>query len=243
MIRTLIVDDVALARERVRRYLVGESDIEVVGEAANGADAVRLAAETRPLLVFLDIGLPDIDGFEVVKRLPPQGRPVVIFLTAHDDRALQAFDVNALDYLVKPFGHERFQQALDRARRQLRLQAGAAAEPPRYVRRMAIRDGARTDVVDMETVDYIDVAGHYLCLHVGKRVHLIRGSLGELEARLDPAEFIRIHRSIVVRIDRVRSLAARRNGDSDVLLADGGKLLLSRTYRDAVRPKLGFDET
>lgn len=243
MIRTVIVDDVALARERVRRYLEGESDIEVVGEAANGAGAVRLAAETAPQLVFLDIGLPDIDGFEVVKRLPPQGRPVVIFLTAHDDRALQAFDVNALDYLVKPFRYERFQQALDRARRQLRLQAGDGAEPPRYIRRMAIRDGARTDVVDMETVDYIDVAGHYLCVHVGKRVHLIRGSLGELEARLDPAEFIRIHRSIIVRIDCVRSLAARRNGDSDVLLVDGGKLLLSRTYRDAVRPKLGFDES
>ncbi|HEY2070964.1 MAG TPA: LytTR family DNA-binding domain-containing protein [Rhizomicrobium sp.] len=240
MIRAVIVDDVALARERVRQYLADESDIAIAGEAANGADAVRLIASLAPDLAFLDIQLPDFDGFEIVKRLPEGTRPVVIYLTAHDDKAIKAFEVQALDYLLKPFDRERFQRALNRARAQ--LGTARTAEPVDYLKRLAIKEKDRTDVIDTADVDYIDIAGHYLCAHVGKQVHLIRGTLSDLEARLDPARFARIHRSAIVALDRVKSLSPRRNGDCDLHLKDGGKLLLSRTYRDSLRAKLGLAE-
>ena len=242
-IRAVIVDDAALARERVARYLADEPDIEVVGEAANGSEAVRLIARLGPELAFLDVQLPDFDGFEIVRRLPAETRPVVIYLTAHDDKAIEAFDVSALDYLTKPFDRERFSRALNRARSQLRLRSGAPTKEERqYLKRLAIREKGRTDVVDVGDVDYIDVAGHYLCVHAGKSVHLIRGSLGDLESQLDPAQFARIHRGAIVRLDRVKSLASRRNGDCDLILAGGGKLLLSRTYGDAVRARLGLKD-
>ncbi len=238
-IRALIVDDVALARERVRLYLADEPDIAIVGEAATGADAVRLIASLTPDLVFLDVQLPDFDGFEIVRRLPERTQPVVIYLTAHDDQAIKAFEVHALDYLLKPFSRERFSRALNRARQQL----GARAEPTaEYLKRLAIKEKDRTDVVETDHVDYIDVAGHYLCVHVCKAVHLIRGSLGDLETRLDPDRFARVHRSAIVQLDRVKSLSPRRNGDCDIALKDGGKLLLSRTYRDTLRAKLGLGE-
>lgn len=236
-IRAVIVDDVALARERVRHYLVGEDDIEMVGEAGTGAEAVRLIARLAPDLVFLDVRLPDFDGFEIAAKLPI--KPVIVYLTAHDDQALKAFEAGALDYLIKPFDRERFERALNRARTQIGLKGGASVAAAEYVRRLAIKDKDRTDVVATSDVDYIDVAGHYLCVHVGKQVHLIRGSLTELEEKLDPAEFARIHRSAIVRLDRVKSLVARRNGDSDLLLADGAKLLMSRNYGEAVRKRLG----
>jgi len=241
-IRTLIVDDVALARERVRRYLDDERDIDVVGEAANGSDAVRLIEELSPQLIFLDVELPDFDGFEIVNRTSPSLRPVAIYLTAHADRAIEAFDVRALDFLVKPFDRARFARALERAREQLRLKAGGAQADAPFLKTIAIRERGRTDVVDAADVDYIDVAGHYLCVHVGRTVHLIRESLGELESRLDPAHFMRIHRSAIVRLDRIRTLSARRNGDHDVILADGTALVLSRTYSEAVRVRLGMIE-
>lgn len=238
-IRALIVDDVALARERVRLYLADEPDIAIMGEAATGAEAVRLIASLKPDLVFLDVQLPDFDGFEIVRRLPERAQPVVIYLTAHDDQAIKAFEVHALDYLLKPFSRERFRRALNRARQQL----GTRAEPADdYLKRLAIKEKDRTDVIETGGIDYIDVAGHYLCVHVGKAVHLIRGSLGDLEARLDPARFARVHRSAIVQIDRVKSLSPRRNGDCDIALKDGGKLLLSRTYRDTLRAKLGLSE-
>lgn len=237
-IRAVIVDDVALARERVREYLKEESDISVEGEAANGADALRLIASLAPDLVFLDVQLPDFDGLEIAKRLPEGKRPAIIYLTAHDDRAIQAFEVHALDYLLKPFDRERFTRALNRARAQLR--GAREAKPAEYLRRLAVKEKDRTDVVETASVDYIDVAGHYLCVHVGKAVHLIRGSLSDLEARLDPSHFARVHRSAIVQLDRVKSLAPRRNGDCDLLLKDGGKLLMSRTYADNLRARLGL---
>lgn len=257
-IRAVIVDDVALARERVREYLAAEDDIEVVGEADSGADAVRLIARLQPDLVFLDVQLPDIDGFEIAAKLPV--KPVIVYLTAHDDKALNAFEAGALDYLVKPFDRERFERALNRARAQFgraraqfgraraqfghaRAQFGRMAPGPvERLKRIAVKEGGRTDVVATADVDYIDVAGHYLCLHVGKQVHLIRGALSELEEKLDPDEFARIHRSAIVRLDRVKSLVARRNGDCDVLLSDGAKLVMSRNYGEAVRKRLGLSE-
>lgn len=243
MIRAVIVDDMALARERVTRYLAGEHDIRIVGEAANGADAVRLMAAEAPDLAFLDVQLPDFDGFEVVRRLPAGLHPVVIYLTAHDEKALEAFEVSALDYLAKPFSRERFARAVNRARHQLRLRSGSSESPREYLKRLAIKEKGRTDVIGTKDVNYIEVAGHYLCLHIGKSVHLIRGQLGDLEEKLDPAEFARVHRGTIVRLDRIKSLVARRNGDCDVILADGTKLLLSRTYKNAVCDRLGLRET
>lgn len=237
-IRAVIVDDVELARERVRHYLAGEDDIEIAGEAANGAEAVRLIARLAPDLVFLDVQLPDFDGFEIAARLPV--KPVIVYLTAHDDKAIKAFEAGALDYLTKPFDRERFERALNRARAQIGLKGGTPTGE--YLKRLAVRDKERTDVVATANIDYIDVAGHYLCVHVGKSVHLIRGTLSDLEDKLDPSEFARIHRSAIVRLDRVKSLVARRNGDCDVHLADGSKLLMSRNHGDAVKRRLGLGE-
>jgi len=239
-IRALIVDDVDLARERVRLYLAEESDVEIVGEAANGAEALRQLAALAPDLVFLDVELPDMDGFSVAREITAEKRPVIIYLTAHDDRALDAFDVNALDYLTKPFDRDRFRRALNRARTQLRLREGVRPQAE-YLSRLAVKEKDRTDVVSVADIDFIDVAGHYLCVHVGKTVHLIRGTLGDIEEKLDPAAFARIHRSAIVRLDRVKSLVGRRNGDCDVILADGGKLVMSRSYAETVRARLGMN--
>lgn len=239
-IRTLIVDDVALARERVRRYLAGQDDIKIVGEAANGADALAQIARLKPQLVFLDVELPDFDGFAIAARMDEANRPVVIYLTAHESRALEAFEAQALDYLVKPFDRRRFLAALDRARDLLALRAGQTAAP--FLTTLTIREGGRTEIVDSADVDYIDVAGHYLCVHVGRSVHLIRGTLNELESRLDPAHFLRVHRSAMVRFDRVKTLTARRNGDADLTLTSGAKLVLSRTYAPQLKKRLNSEE-
>lgn len=240
-IRAVIVDDMALARERVARYVADEADIEMVGEAANGTDAVSLIARAKPDVAFLDVELPDFDGFEILRRLPSATRPVAVFLTAHGEQALEAFDVSAVDYLAKPFSRERFVRALNRAREQLRLRHGAVAAPREYLTRLAIKDRQRAVIVDLRDVDYIDVGGHYLCIHVGRTVHLLRGQLADIEERLDPTHFARIHRSAIVRIDRVKSVLARTNGDCDVILVDGRKLPLSRTYRERLAGQLGLE--
>jgi two-component system LytT family response regulator len=235
-IRTLIVDDVALARERVRRYLEGQDDIEIVGEAASGADALTEIKRLKPQLLFLDVELPDFDGFAIAAEFGEDERPVIIYLTAHESRALEAFEVRALDYLVKPFDRRRFLAALDRAREHLALTGKPRAA--HFLTTLTIREGRRTDVVDAGDVDYIDVAGHYLCVHVGRAVHLIRGSLSELETRLDPAHFQRIHRSAMVRLDRIKTLTARRGGDADLTLTSGARLVVSRTYAPELKKRL-----
>lgn len=233
-IRTIIVDDVDLAREHLRRMLADEKDLEVVGEAADGRSALQSIEALAPDLVFLDVRLPDMDGYEIARRIPPGRQPVVIYVSAYDDKVVEAFDVDATDYVLKPFDRERFRRALDRARSKI------APEPARrdYLQRMMVKDRSHTEIVPTRAIDYIDVAGHYLCIHVGRTVHLQRGALADLERQLDPAEFCRIHRSAIVRLDRVQSLTARRNGDYDVQLKTGAKLLMSRTYGEAARQRL-----
>lgn len=233
MIRAVIVDDVPLARERVRLYLQDEPDITICGEAANGAEAVRLIEREAPDLALLDVRLPDFDGLEILTRLAPARRPPTIYLTAHDEHAIAAFDVQAVDYLLKPFSRERFARAIARAR--------ARIAPREEAPRIAVRDRGRIDLVAVRDIDYVDAAGHYVCLHVGRRVHLMRMSLGELEAQLDPARFTRIHRSVIVQLDRVETLTARRNGDLDLTLRDGALLTASRTYAEGVRARLGLN--
>ena len=245
-IRTAVVDDADLARERLRLYLGHESDIEIVGEAASGEEAVRLIVRLKPDLVFLDIELPDMDGFEIVRRLPPGLAPTIIYVTAHDDRALEAFDVSALDYLLKPFARDRFAKSLDRARHQIQLRITGADPRPsrqRYPETLGIKDRGDIKMVRVDTIDYIDVAGHYLCVHAAHKVHLIRGTLHDIERQLDPHLFARIHRSTLVRVDRVQSLRARRSGDFDVVLVDNSKLVMSRTYGESMRTLLGRNKS
>jgi two-component system LytT family response regulator len=230
MIRAVIVDDMPLARERVRLYLQEEADISLAGEASNGADAVRLIEREAPQLALLDMRLPDFNGLEILTRLAPQRRPATIYLTAHDEDAVAAFDVQAVDYLLKPFSRERFARAIARARQRI----APGGEAPRIV----VRDRGRIDLVPIRDIDYVDAAGHYICLHVGRKVHLMRMSLAELEGQLDPARFARVHRSAIVQLDRVEALAQRRNGDLDLTLRGGAALTVSRTYAAALRARL-----
>jgi len=236
VIRTVIVDDMPLARERVRRYLGEQAGIEVVGEAASGAEALSVPVRREGRTVVTRCELPDLDGVEVARRLAG-ARPLIVFVTAYSEHAVAAFELNALHYLVKPFDRARFVDALDRARRQLSDDHGA---PVTYLTRLAARDQGTTELIPTLAIDYIDAAGHYLCIHVGTTVHLLRGTLNALEAQLDPAEFVRIHRSALVRLDRVKSLSTKRNGDGDVVLHDGTRLTLSRSYSASARARLGL---
>lgn len=240
--RVMLVDDVALARERMRLYLEPYSDMRIVGECDTGQQASRELVRLRPDLVFLDVQLPDMSGFDVLATLPAAQRPLVIFLTAYEEYAVKAFDVSAVDYLVKPVDRDRFAQSVNRARAVLNRTMEGAVRPPKsspaYLSRLAIRDCGQTELVPVVEIDYIDIAGHYLCIHVNSTVHLMRGSLRDLEKLLDPADFLRTHRSHIVRLDRIRYLRPRHNGDYGVELHDGTVITLSRSYSPAVLERL-----
>jgi len=224
--RVVIVDDEPLARRGVRVCLRGAPDVEIVGECDNGEAALRLIPRARPDLVFLDVQMPDLDGFEVWARLPPERRPLVIFLTAHDQHALRAFEIHALDYLLKPIHDDRFADALATARGRLRGRRGAS--------RIAVKSGQRTRMVTAEELDWAQSEGDYVALHVGARTHLVRQTLDALERELDPAAFARIHRSTLVARDRIREVRALASGDRWVELRDGTVLRASRRYRDRI---------
>ena len=242
-VRALIVDDEPLARERLRTLLGARADVEVAGECQDGAEAIAAIPALAPDLVFLDVQMPEVDGFEVVARLGPAQMPAVIFATAYDRHALRAFEVHALDYLLKPFDLDRFDEAVTRAVAQLRA-AGPADLPDRlaelladlrparpWLERVMVKTRTRTYFVRLDEVDWIEAARNYVRLHVGAKTHLLRESLSHLETRLDPDRFVRIHRSAIVNLDRVKELAPALNGDYDVRLLDGTQLTLSRTYR------------
>jgi two-component system LytT family response regulator len=250
-IRAVIVDDEPLARQRVRNLLEGDPDVEMVAEAADGQEAVALLEEHKPDLVFLDVQMPLLDGFGVLGAIERERMPVVIFVTAYDRYALRAFEVHALDYLLKPFDRERFNTALERAKAQVRRDRGGevnqrllsllqdvqgARQPPE---RLVIKSAGRVYFVRVEDIDWIEAAGNYVRLHVGKEDHLLRESMGGIEARLDGRQFLRIHRSTIVNIERVRELQPAFHGDYAVILQDGTELTLSRGYRDKVQEILG----
>lgn len=251
-IRTLIVDDEPAARRGIRRLLEAEADVMLLAECAHGEAAVQAITTQQPDLVFLDVQMPGLSGFEVLRAVGPRHLPLVIFVTAYDQYALRAFDVHAVDYLLKPFDDERFQAALDHARATLRQRRmdlfeqkmqdllGAIEDystPPRrpaYLERMAVRSGGHVQVVRMQEVDWIEAAGDYVCLHVqegGK--HYIRETMQALEEKLDPRRFVRIHRSAFVNLERIRELRSEESGYA-VLLHDGTELKLSRTYQAQV---------
>ena len=247
-IRALIVDDEPLARERVRTLLAAERDVELVGECGDGAEAVAAIERLAPDLVFLDVQMPEVDGFEVLQAIPAARLPAVIFVTAYDRYALKAFEVHALDYLLKPFDRERFGLALDRARgefargdasgpiakRLLELLEGLKSER-RYAPRLVVRESGRVFFLDVAEIDWIEAVGNYARLHVGKRSHLLRETMKALESRLDPERFVRLHRSSIVNVERIRIVETTRRGDHGVVLADGTHLAASRGYAERLR--------
>ncbi len=246
-LRTLIVDDEAVARRRIRRLLSAEHDVLILGECADGATAVDAIAREQPDLVFLDVQMPDLDGFGVVSALEPATLPAIVFVTAFDRYALRAFDVHAIDYLLKPYTAERFRLAVQRARERIErrtLDSGLATlaqalrETRQYATRLPVRTGGKIVLVDLRLVDWIDAADNYVRLHVGAREYLHRETLAGLEKQLDPDRFARIHRSTIVQIDRILELHPASHGDMDVVLRNGTTLTLSRTWRERVESKL-----
>ena len=250
-IRTLVVDDETLARERVLTLLQQEVDVEVVGECSDGGQAVAAIQEQSPDLVFLDVQMPGCDGFEVLKHISPERMPSVIFVTAYDEYALRAFEVHALDYLLKPFGKDRFQQTLrharealegrragDLGRRLLAMVHDIQPEPPR-VERLVVKSGGRVFFLRTDEIDWIEAAGNYVRLHLGHESHLFRETMNRIETRLDGSRFARIHRSRIVNTERIKELQPWFNGDHVVILRDGTRLTLSRLYKDKLQQRLG----
>jgi two-component system, LytTR family, response regulator len=239
-LRTLIVDDMPLSRARVRRYLSDEPDVEVVGECGDADTAMADIDRLKPDLLMLDVQMPGASGFELLGRLPADRRPAVVFITAFEEFAVQAFAAEAVDYLLKPFDHERLRQALAKVRARLRQRrpGDAAARGP-HLDRIPVKSVGRTDYVSTSAIDWVESAGNYLSLHCGKDVHLVRETMSQFEAHLDPKVFLRIHRSTIVRTDAVQSVEPLFNGDRSVTLRDGTRLTLSRSYRERARIVLG----
>ena len=259
-IRVLVVDDELLARERVIELLAREAGVEIVGTADNGVAAVEAIRSKKPDLVFLDVQMPGKTGLDVVREVGAGAMPATIFVTAFDQYALRAFELAALDYLVKPFDDERFEQAFRRARQLIELremgklreqllavlqqpsadQSGARSAPQSaYLERIAVEMRGKVRVVPVEQIDYITADGPYAELHTGDRTHLIRETMHTLEDRLDPRHFIRIHRSAIVRLELVDTLHRGAGGDYEVQLKSGLRLPVSRSRREELERRLG----
>lgn len=239
-LRAIVVDDEPLARDSIRALLAHENDIVITGEAT-GIDAAALVARTRPDIMFLDIQMPDVDGFALLEKIGAEAVPAVVFVTAYDRYALRAFDVHAIDYLLKPFDDSRFRDALARARE--RAQSRRRGEIDRRIAelladrrasqsRFLVRVRDKSIVIDAGDIDWIEAADYYVSLHVGGASHLLRQTMNEIETQLDPARFFRVHRSAIVNIERVREIHPLFRGDCAVVLRDGTRVKLSRTRRD-----------
>ena len=246
-VRVLLVDDEPLARAGLRAILREEHDVAVVGESGSGAEAVAAIEALAPDLVFLDIALPDLDGFDVVERMAPEQRPAIVFVTAHSDQALRAFEAQALDYVTKPIRRERVQEAVARARERIRLERldrlGRDASPRRPAAPsgpLALRIDGSVHLIDPQSVDWIAADDDHVRVHCGERVWRARDTLRDVAGRLDPARFVQIHRSTIVRLGAIRELQPWFHGDYVVVLHAGAKLRLSRGYRDVVARLLGF---
>lgn len=270
-IRVLIVDDEPIARRRLQRLLRQEDDVEILPEVGTGRDAIEAIHRERPDLVFLDVQMPDLDGFGVVEALGTEQMPPVIFVTAYNEYAVRAFDVHAIDYLLKPFDTDRFRAAFARARvhleqlssaeqgRKIRAlleqvlgegtpvtvdrssltpAAAAPAARHRYVDRLMVKHDGRVFFVKVTDVDWFEASGNYVRIHTGKVSHLIRETMQRVEAQLDPSMFVRIHRAVIVNLDRIRELQPWFAGDYVVILRDGRQLKLSRTYREHLNSRM-----
>jgi len=265
-VRALIVDDEPLARQNIRLLLEADPEVEIVGEVGDGAAAVKAVRRLSPDLVFLDIQMPEMSGFDVLAALDPERMPAVVFVTAFDRYALRAFEVHALDYLLKPFDDARFEKALRQAKSQVRgreigllsrrllalleerdargpaaASADAGRAPARnYLRRLLVKSAGRVFFLKADDIDWVEAADYYVKLHVGRKGHLLRESMSELEARLDPDKFLRIHRSTIVNLDRVREMHPLPGGEYAVVLHDGMQLKLSRSRREQLQKLLNL---
>lgn len=250
-IRTLIVDDESLARERIRDMLACDPSIEIVAECANGEEAIESIQQYSPDLVFLDVEMPGIDGFAVLEVLPADQMPAVIFVTAYDQYAVRAFEVYALDYLLKPFDQERFDKALNRAKTQITSERSDAMSErilraiediktkPVHLERLVIKMNGHVFFMKAEEIDWLEAEGNYVRLHSGKESYLLRDTISALESQLDPKKFIRVHRSAIVNVDRIAELQPWFHGEYRIVLREGVQLTLSRTYREKLHELLG----
>jgi two-component system LytT family response regulator len=267
VIRVVVADDEVVARRRVARLLREDPEISVIAECSGGLEAVDRVSSEQPDLVFLDVQMPDLTGIEVVERVGVERMPAVVFVTAFDQYAIKAFELNAVDYLLKPYDTERFQQALGRARKRIgdadsEARAGelrnvvqslladkakaqeqtglpAVTEP---LDRIAVRVDGSLRIVRAADVDYFETDGNYLRLHIGRTNHLIRGTASELEKQVDPKQFVRIHRRYIVNLDRVAEVQPWFAGDAIVILSDGTKLRMSRSHRTSFHSRLLRDK-
>lgn len=237
--KALIVDDERLSRQRIRRLLALEPECELIGECADGVEAVRVLESERPDIVFLDVQMPEMDGFEVVRALD-QTHPLIIFTSAYDEYALRAFEVQAFDYLLKPFDRRRFRESVQRARTRLEERSTVPERRPvvKTADRVAVRSNGRVVFLKVNEIDWVEASDNYVCLHVGKETHVVRETMNELEKRLDPALFIRVHRSAIVNLDRVKELQPWFRGDYRVVLSDGTELTLTKTHREKLESQL-----
>lgn len=252
-LKVLVVDDEPLAREGLREFVERTPDAELAGECATGLEAIEFLEERDADVVFLDIRMPELDGIGVAAALSQTGGPTIVFVTAFAEHAVQAFELNAVDYLLKPYDYQRFRAALDRVR--VRRRGGEQAQLVRrmtevlaalrggrtYAERVLVKHAGRIRLVSVDEIDWIEAADNYVRLHVGRQQHLVRETMNRIEERLDPARFTRIHRSTIVQLERIEHLEPTFSGEYTVVLRSGARLTLSRTYRDAVRARLGGD--
>ena len=232
--RVLIVDDEPPARASLRVLLARDPEVELVGECGSGAEAIAAVRAQRPDLLFLDVQMPEVDGFDVLEQLGAEAPPAIVFVTAYDQHALRAFDAGALDYLVKPFTDDRFALALARAK--ARAARDAAPAPPD---RLVVKSGRQLHVLPLAGIDWIESADYCVDLHVGERTYSLRRSMAAVEGELEPAGFCRIHRTAIVNLARVRALAMGDDGELEVVLLDGQRLPTSRRHRAALEARLG----
>jgi two-component system, LytTR family, response regulator len=245
--RTLIVDDEPLAREGLRILLSRDPEVSAIREAKDGREAVAAIREHHPDLVFLDVQMPEMDGFAVVRAIGAESMPAVVFVTAHDQYAIQAFEINALDYLLKPVIEERFVKALVRAKDRIRSNVAAdssrqiiglletIAAPQNYLKRLAVRSADKTIFLDVEDVDWIGAAENYVELHIGRANHLLHVTMIGIEKSLDPKIFLRIHRSIIVNLGRIKEVQSGTHGEYLITLRNGARLQSGRTYADRLK--------
>ena len=250
-IRVLLVDDEPLAREMLREMLQSDPQVEIVGESCNGREALEAIRTEAPDLIFLDVQMPEVGGFEVLASLEKDKLPHVIFVTAYDQYAVRAFEVQALDYLLKPFDQERFDMSWQRAKTQLSRDRNSGTDQRiltlleelkagnRYLERLVIKAGGRIYFIDTAEIDWIEAEGNYVSVHSAKKSHLLRETISSLESQLDPKKFVRIHRFSIVRLDFIQELQPWFHGEYRVILNDGTQLTLSRNHRDKLQEALG----
>jgi len=237
-IRAVVVDDEPLARSSLKVLLRDDPEIELVSECGSGMEALREIRGRRPDLVFLDVQMPECDGFDVLEQLGKDLPAALVFVTAYDQYALRAFEAGALDYLLKPFDNARFGRALERAKQRIAL----GKDAPRKIERLAIKSAGEILFLKISEIDWIEAADYYVCLHVATKSHLLRRSMSEVEQELCAGAFCRIHRSAIVNLERVRRLDVNQEGGTDVVLGNGTRLRLSRRYKKQLQGRLGMGE-